>query len=65
MRSHNIVGCEAVFDRGYEARERAFSPAHGSILVLPPAKRRMGILVAFITGVAATLITAAFLVTQR
>lgn len=64
MTSHNIVGCEAVFERGHEARERAFSPAHGSILILP-TRRKAGALLAFVLGVAATLAAAAFFATQR
>lgn len=59
-RSHNIVGCEATFEPGWEARERAFSPAHGSLRTLP-RQRRSWPVIAFVAGVVATLIAAALL----
>jgi len=68
MRSHNIVGCEAVLTRGWEAREQAFSPAHGSIRMLPRNGLRGRPMLIFVAGALATvaaIAVAAFLATPR
>jgi hypothetical protein len=60
MSGHNIVGSEAIFERGWAARERAFAPAHGSITALPRA-RRARLALAFVAGVVAAFALAAAL----
>lgn len=45
-RFHNIVGSEATFARNdraiHRARAKAFSPAHGTVVVLPQPRLSLG-----------------------
>lgn len=55
MRSHNIVGCEAIDDPYY--RLRHFSHAHGSIRMLPRRgrSRAVRLAAAFLAGAVSAL----------
>jgi hypothetical protein len=63
MPRHNIVGCEAVFERGWQVREAAFAPGHGTITTLPRRRPRLRALalalLAFAAGAAAVIAAAA------
>lgn len=64
MSRHNIVGSEALLSRGWEAREAAFSPAHGSLHMLPRRNRRLLMLLAIFAAGALSAIAAVALLAK-